>query len=152
MSATHTEGPWRWEFNREHRSLHLVGGKKLFDLTILEPTRWGMSGAGLMLRDTAHDGMNIMHKVHERADWVAPFWGRSHHASWCASIIHPDMRLMESAPVLLEDLVVAAAQLRKYEALHRAKGTPESTEKAEVNAGLAARFETTVAKATGVLS
>ena len=59
-----------------------------------------------------------------------------------------DAKLIAQAPGLLADLIVAAGTLRHYEALHRAKGTPESTEKAEVNARLAARFEQTIAKAT----
>lgn len=50
---------------------------------------------------------------------------------------------------MLADLTEAAAQLRKYETLHRAKGTPDSREKAEVNAALAARFEATIAAAVG---
>ncbi|KPA95404.1 hypothetical protein [Pseudomonas asplenii] len=52
------------------------------------------------------------------------------------------------APNLLADLAEAAAQLRKYEALHRAKGTADSLTKAEVNAELASRFEQTIATAT----
>lgn len=99
--SNHTPGPWRWEVNMESKILHLVGGKPQFDLTILEPTRWGMGSATLMIRDTAHDGMNIMHKLHERRDWVAPFPGREHHANWCASVKHPDMQLIEAAPDLL---------------------------------------------------
>ncbi|MBP5969426.1 hypothetical protein [Pseudomonas iridis] len=59
-----------------------------------------------------------------------------------------DARLIAQAPGLLADLIVAAGTLRHYEALHRAKGTTESLEKAEVNAGLASRFEKTIAKAT----
>ena len=99
--SNHTPGPWRWEVNMESKILHLVGGKPQFDLTILEPTRWGMGSATLMLRDTAHDGMNIMHKLHERRDWVAPFPGREHHANWCTAVKHPDMQLIEAAPDLL---------------------------------------------------
>lgn len=57
-------------------------------------------------------------------------------------------RLIAQAPNLLVDLVEAAAQLRKYETLHRAKGTADSLAKAEVNAELASRFEQTIAKAT----
>lgn len=49
---------------------------------------------------------------------------------------------------LLDDLREAAATLRRYEELHRAKGTDDSTAKAEVNAALATRFESTIAKAT----
>jgi len=59
-----------------------------------------------------------------------------------------DAKLIAQAPGLLADLIVAAGTLRHYEALHRAKGTTESLEKAEVNAGLASRFEKTIAKAT----
>jgi hypothetical protein len=72
MSAQHTPGPWRFEFNAQHRHVHLVGGKPQFDLTIMDFCRWGMHGATMLLRDTAHDGMNIMHKLHERPDWIAP--------------------------------------------------------------------------------
>jgi hypothetical protein len=57
--------------------------------------------------------------------------------------------LIATAPDLLLDLQEAAKTLRHYEALHRAKNTEESTKKAEVNAALAARFEATIAKATG---
>jgi hypothetical protein len=59
-----------------------------------------------------------------------------------------DAKLIAQAPDLLADLIVAAGTLRHYETLHRAKGTAESLEKAEVNAGLASRFEKTIAKAT----
>jgi hypothetical protein len=48
---------------------------------------------------------------------------------------------------LLVDLREAAVTLRHYETLHRAKGTDDSTAKAEANAALAARFEATIAKA-----
>lgn len=98
----HTPGPWRWEFNAKHKTIHLVGGVPQFDLTIIEPTRWGMQRASLMIRDTAFDGMNLMHKLHERADWIAPFPGRAHHADWCADVVHPDMRLIAAAPELLD--------------------------------------------------
>ncbi|SFB74620.1 hypothetical protein SAMN05216344_102208 [Polaromonas sp. OV174] len=55
-------------------------------------------------------------------------------------------RLIAAAPELLADLREAAATLRRYEALHRAKGTEDSDAKAEVNAALATRFEATIAK------
>ena len=107
MSAAHTPGPWRWEVNMKSKSLHLVGGKPMFDLTIIELVRWGMGSATLLIRDTAHDGMNIMHKLHERDDWWAAFPGRGHHADWCAAVKHPDMQLIEAAPDLLAALQVA---------------------------------------------
>lgn len=56
--------------------------------------------------------------------------------------------LVAAAPDLLADLALAAATLRRYEQSHRAKGTEESTAKAEVNAELATRFEATILKAT----
>ncbi|BBP60403.1 hypothetical protein [Pseudomonas sp. St316] len=59
-----------------------------------------------------------------------------------------DAKLIAASPCLLADLVIAAETLRRYEALHRAKDTAESMAKAEVNAGLASRFEQTIAKAT----
>ena len=104
-AAKHTPGPWRWELNMQSKNLHLVGGKPTYDLTIIEPTRWGMGGATLLIRDTAHDGMNILHKLHERDDWWGAFPGRGHHANWCAAVTHPDMRLIESAPDLLALLI-----------------------------------------------
>lgn len=58
----------------------------------------------------------------------------------------------EANDALLADLIEAAATLRRYETLHRAKGTDESTAKAEVNAALASRFESTIAKATQLLN
>ncbi|MNE17383.1 hypothetical protein D3C80_1103600 [compost metagenome] len=62
--------------------------------------------------------------------------------------VYANATLFAAAPLLLGDLVEAAAQLRKYETLHRAKGTAESLAKAEVNADLASRFEKTITAAT----
>ena len=102
--AKHTPGPWRWEINETSKNVGLLGGKPQFDLTIIQPTRWGMGSATMMVRDTAHDGTNLLHKLHERRDWIVPFSGREHHAHWCASVNHPDMRLIEAAPDLLDAL------------------------------------------------
>ena len=130
--SKHTPGPWRWELNEKFKNLHLVGGKPMFDLTIIQPIRWGTQRATLFIRDTAHDGMNLMHKLHERRDWIAPFPGREHHADWCADVTHPDMRLIAAAPDLLEALK------RALNVLH-ATGAKD-----EANAALDA-----IAKATG---
>lgn len=65
---------------------------------------------------------------------------------WDDSALEANARLIAQAPALLADLTDAAAQLRKYETLHRAKG---HLEKADVNAALAARFEATIAAAVG---
>jgi hypothetical protein len=86
------------------KSLNLVGGCTQYDLTIIKPTRWGMGSATLMIRDTAFDGHCLLNKIHERPDWIEPFAGREHHAHWCASVKHPDMRLIEAAPDLLDAL------------------------------------------------
>jgi hypothetical protein len=104
--SKHTPGPWRWEFNGKHRQLTLVGGRPRFDLTIMEFCRWGMWGAGVSMRDTVPeaDGFNLMYKVHERPDWIKSFKGRDHHKDWCAAVDHPDMRLMQAAPDMLEAL------------------------------------------------
>lgn len=103
--SKYTPGPWRWEINIDHKSAHLVGGRRLYDLTIMSFSRWGMSGAVPVLRDPAEDGMNVMHRLCDRADWIAPFPGRNHHADWCADVVHPDMRLIAAAPDLLEALI-----------------------------------------------
>lgn len=129
-NAPHTAGPWRWEFNRKHKQMQLVGGKPMYDLTIMGFERWGMGNAQAVLRDTAHDGMNIMHKLSDRPDWIAPFDGRSHHADWCSSVNHPDMRLMAAAPELLEALKDAYSYID--------------------NEHLRARIGTVIAKASGL--
>ena len=64
--STHTPGPWRWEVNMKSKSLHLVGGKPQFDLTIIEPTRWGMGSATLMdmqLIEAAPDMLEALRKA-----------------------------------------------------------------------------------------
>lgn len=114
MTTKHTPGPWRWELNEKHKQLQLVGGKPTYDLTIIRPDRWGMHSATLEIRDTAHDGMNIMHKLHDRRDWIAPHPGRDHHADWCANVVHPDMRLIAAAPDLLAALQTAQMAMLGY--------------------------------------
>lgn len=122
MNTKHTPGPWRWEYNREHKVLHLVGGRPQYDLTILDFDRWGMNRAIATLRDPDEDGMNVMHRLSDRPDWVAAFPGRAHHASWCADVTRPDMRLMAAAPDLLDALQV---MVRDYGAAHASCGDLE---------------------------
>lgn len=142
--SNHTPGPWRWEVNMKSKKLHLVGGKPMFDLTIIEPTRWGMGGATLLIRDVAHDGMNIMHKLHERDDWWHAFPGRDHHADWCAAVKHPDMQLIEAAPDLLAAL--QALRLSREQDKYRSweKGVPMFQEaEAMADAAIAKATENT---------
>lgn len=110
-TAKHTPGPWRWEFNAEHKRVHLVGGRPRFDLTVMDFDRWGMNRATVSFRDTSEDGMNLMFKLHERTDWIAPEAGREHHKSWHQLVTHPDARLMAAAPELLGHLRFAVKLL-----------------------------------------
>lgn len=92
-----TPGPWRWEFSEKGRHVYLVGGKKRYDLTVMDFVRWGMGGATMRLRDPAHDGMQLLYRIHERQDWIAPEPGREHHKNWHQLLTHPDAKLMELA-------------------------------------------------------
>ncbi len=104
------------------------------------PGPWSL--AAVIDRSIVHfvpvaEGLSLLTVVHEGG---APFG---------AVYIDGDACLIAAAPDLLADLREAAATLRRYESLHRAKGTDESIVKANVNAAMAARFESTIAKATG---
>lgn len=65
-----------------------------------------------------------------------------------AAVVDYALKSEDIRAELLADLQEAATTLRRYEVLHLAKGTEESTAKAKVNSELAARFEATIAKAT----
>lgn len=104
-----------------------------------------------MARNDCHSGG--MAKIHHCIgnDWIEIWTDK-----WCTEgeelteeRMEANAMLMLAAPNLFDDLVLAAETLRRYEVLHRAKGTDESTAKAEVNAELASRFESTIAKARG---
>jgi len=102
--SKHTCGPWRWEYNAEHKSVHLVGGKPQYNLTVMDFARWGMGGAVPRFRDTSLDGMNLMDRLCDKQNWIATEPGREHHKNWFCLVTHPDARLMASAPDLLEAL------------------------------------------------
>lgn len=104
MSTKHTPGPWRWEYNAEHKSVNLVGGKPQYDLTVMDFARWGMGGAVPRFRDTSVDGMNLMDRLCDKQDWTATAPGREHHKNWFRLVTHPDARLMAAAPDLLVSL------------------------------------------------
>lgn len=70
------------------------------------------------------------------------------HSDVVSAQLATEYTLQTQRDDLLADLQLAAAQLRKYETLHRAKGAADSLAKAEVNAELASRFEQTIAQAT----
>jgi hypothetical protein len=112
MSSKHTPGPWRWEFNSTHKSVELCGGTPAFDKTVMDFTRWGMSGASPRFMGD-DGGFRILHRLQDRKDWIAAFSGREHHQHWFATVTHPDARLIAAAPELLSALQVAEMALRE---------------------------------------
>ena len=131
-----TPGPWHWEINRTSKSIHLVGGRPRFDKTVMDFKRWGMSRAAPRFNaEITGDEFNVMQRVCDRPDWIAPFPGRDHHADWCAAVTHPDAMLIAAAPDLLAMLVEAHDIID-------AIGQPETAE-------VAARMRATIAQAKG---
>lgn len=89
----HTPEPWRWEINLKHKSVQIVGGRPMYDKTVMDFERWGLQGASPRFNEKiAGDEFNVMTRLCDRPDWIAPFEGRRHHAHWCANVTHPDAR------------------------------------------------------------
>lgn len=120
-NSKHTPGPWRWEVSRKSKNVRLCGGVPRFDLTVVDFQRWGTHSATLRLRED-EAGFNIMERPHERDGWVVPFEGREHHAEWCATLDHPDARLIAAAP----DLLAACEAVERWWNEHAIEGTPET--------------------------
>jgi len=95
----HTPGPWRWEFNKQAKSVYLVGGAPRDDMTVMQFARWGM-GHAVPLFNLAINGnlYDIMDRLCDRPKWTKPFPG----ADWRMDVVHPDARLIAAAPDLLE--------------------------------------------------
>ena len=136
-----TPGPWRWECRPMHHSIELCGGRPQYDLTILQPVRWGMGGASMRVQ--AHDGTSMVGKAHE---WQQPIPGREHHARWIQTIRHPDLDLIAAAPELYE-----ALESLLFDYKEEAKGwTFEDDTKAQsMVLKLIANAEAAMAKARG---
>lgn len=112
-----TPGPWRWELNLKHKTLHLCGGVPRFDLTVMDLQRWGMSGAVVRLRNP-ENGLDMMRPA---TQFAAPVPGREHHADWFQSLNHPDARFIEAAREAVPSLLAhVAAQAERIEALEAA--------------------------------
>jgi hypothetical protein len=93
-----TAGKWRWELNLKSKRVSLCGGKKPFDLIVMDFERWGMGSAIPRFR-TGTEEQNIMKKAFEFAAIVP---GREHHKDWFQAIDHPDARLIAAAPEAYE--------------------------------------------------
>ena len=110
----HTPGPWRWEFNAKNRHVGLCGGVPAYDLTVMDFARWGMGGAQPVFLEPGTTP--TLHRLSDRADWLAPIAGRKHHAHWCSTVTHPDARLMAAAPALLAEVKRQAAEIERLRA------------------------------------
>lgn len=97
MTTAHTPGPWRWEFRPKNKTAELCGGRNPFDLTVMDFVRVGFGNAGP--RFIGPD--QLLYRLCDRPDWVAPLPGREHHAHWMTRVIHPDALLIAAAPDLL---------------------------------------------------
>lgn len=103
-------------------------------------------GAG-SIKDRAAElaaSMKVMAALHRANEDVAAADEFAQGAELVATMAAEIELLTVNRGFLLADLIEAAATLRHYETMHRAKGTEESTAKAEVNAELATRFESTI--------
>jgi len=87
-----TPGPWKWSINNQSKRMELSGR----GVIVMDFVRWGMRGAVARLRDLRESLM------YSAAKWAKPVTGREHHANWYQGIDHPDMRLIEASPDLLE--------------------------------------------------
>ena len=90
-----TPGPWRWELNCKSKQVQLMGGIPAFDLLVMDFVRWGTQRAKPRFRDDAR----CLMKPCEEFGVIYP--GREHHADWFQLLNHPDARLIETAPDLL---------------------------------------------------
>ena len=76
LQAGPTGGPWRWQFNAEHKNVSLNGGDyRQYDLTVMDFVRWGTHGAVPRVRDLSERGMNLLHRLCDRPDWITNFPG-----------------------------------------------------------------------------
>lgn len=105
-----TPAPWRWEVNKEYKTVYLRGGCPRFDQNVMSFTRWGMGGAAPEFRGE-NENHSIMHRVEK---WASPVPGREHHAHWFMDVNHPDARLIAAAPDLLWALKRAEMKLAAY--------------------------------------
>lgn len=133
-NATHTPGPWRWEYNPDRKKLALLGGVPRYDLTLLDFVRSGMQGGIARFRDPAFPGMNVMELP---GKWAVTQKGRERHADWFKLIDHPDANLIAAAPTLLDALKLARAEIAWWVGEHGCCAGKESESLAKINAAIA---------------
>ena len=110
---------WYWIVNRETKSVCLMADRGRFTRdrvrVVMDFSRWGISGACPRFGEKK-EGLLLLDRVCDRDDWIKPFPGREHHASWCVTISHDDADLITAAPDMLEALEVSYSILMKREA------------------------------------
>lgn len=104
LEARATRGPWRWNLNRKHKSVHLEGLPTRGLETVFDVVRWSMGSAKLRFREAC-----LMVDCDEMAK---PFDGRKHHESWYADIDHPDAQMIVSARNHIAELCREVLALR----------------------------------------
>ncbi len=98
-----TPGPWRWEVSKAGKHVKLVGGKRTYDSYVMDFVRWGTQGAKPRFNT---DGL-----MFDADKSIVPFPNRDHHFDWCASINHPDAKLIEATPDLFESLQFTVSKI-----------------------------------------
>ncbi len=93
--SEHEPGPWRWELAPKTKTVMLVGGRRRFDVSVMDLCRWGMHGVTPRFRDP--DDLGLLTAAET---FAIPCPGREHH-DWFRLLDHPDANLMADAPAML---------------------------------------------------
>lgn len=99
----HTKGEWYWKLNESSKQVDLVG--KQFWI-VMDFVRYGMRSAAP--RFIGKDGL-----LYRAEHWGVKVLGREHHAEWYKALDHPDAKLIEKAPELLQEHILLRNQRNK---------------------------------------